>query len=180
MPARQSRTSKVAHKLNGKANGHQPFRIGRSRTGLGLFATEPIKKGTYIAEYVGRLMTNKECDDKPENRYWFEVNARWTVDGSTRANIARYFNHSCRPNADPMIRDRRIRIKTIKNIAPGDEITYDYGKDYFNAYIKPLGCQCVKCRAKRAEERAEKRAANVRKKKRLARKAGREPASPRT
>jgi SET domain-containing protein len=79
-----------------------------------------------------------------------------------------------------MIRDRRIRIKTIKNIAPGDEITYDYGKDYFNAYIKPLGCQCVKCRAKRAAERAEKRAANVRKKKRLTRKVEREPAASRT
>jgi uncharacterized protein len=166
MPARKSRKSKTAHKLN----GHRPFRIGRSRTGLGVFATEPIKKGTYVAEYTGPLMTNKECDETRENRYWFEVNARWTIDGKSRKNIARYFNHSCRPNADPMIRDRRVRIKTIRNIEPGDEITYDYGKDYWNAYIKPLGCQCAKCRAKRAEERAGKRAANARKKKRLERK----------
>jgi SET domain-containing protein len=156
-----------------KANGHakHPFRVARSRTGLGIFATEPIKKNTYIAEYVGPLMTNKQCDEERENRYWFEVNARWTIDGKARKNVARYFNHSCRPNADPMIRDRRVRIKTIKNIAAGEEITYDYGKDYFNAYIKPHGCLCEKCRAKRRVERAEKRAANVRKRKRAERKA---------
>ena len=70
-----------------------------------------------------------------------------------------------------MIRDRRIRIKTIKNIAAGDEITYDYGKDYFNAYIKPHGCRCDKCREKRRVERAEKRAASARRKKRAERKA---------
>ena len=72
--------------------------------------------------------------------------------------------------------NRRIRIKTIKNIAAGDEITYDYGKDYFNAYIKPHGCQCDKCRKKRAEERAEARARNARKRKRAERlRAAQEP-----
>jgi SET domain-containing protein len=167
MPSRKTRARKAPAKLNGHAS--VPYRIGRSRTGLGMFATVPIKKGTFIAEYTGPLMTNKECDEKRENRYWFEVNARWTIDGSPRSNVARYFNHSCRPNADPMIRDRRIRIKSIKNIAEGDEITYNYGKDYFDAYIKPHGCQCDKCRAKRAEERAEMRARNARKRKRAAR-----------
>lgn len=151
-------------------NGHAyPFRVGRSRTGLGVFATEPIKKGTFIVEYLGPLLNNEQCE-KVDNKYLFEVNARWTIDGSPRWNVARYMNHSCRGNADPVIRDRRIRIKAIRNIEPGDEITYDYGKDHFNAYIKPHGCQCDKCRAKRAKERAEKRAANARKKKRLARK----------
>jgi len=192
MPARKSRTSKTAPKANvkkpyangmanakanGAANGHHvPFRVGRSRTGLGVFATEPIRKGTFIIEYVGPLLTNKECDEIPDNRYLFEVNARWTIDGSPRSNLARYINHSCRGNADPVIRDRRIRIKAIKNIEAGDEITYDYGKDHFNAYIKPHGCQCDKCREKRRKERAEVRAANARKKKRLARKLAREAA----
>src|SRR5688572_27165805 len=105
MPARKPRKSQKTRTVrsNGKniENGWQPFRIGRSRTGLGAFATEPIKKGTYIAEYLGYLMTNKECDETPENKYWFEVNARWTINGAARSNVARYFNHSCRPNADP-------------------------------------------------------------------------------
>src|ERR1043166_1554605 len=150
MPARKSAKNnrKAKQQLNGS-----PFRVGRSRTGLGVFATEPIKKGTFIVDYTGPLLTNKECDEIPDNRYLFEVNARWTIDGSPRANVARYINHSCRGNADPVIRDRRIRIKAIRNIEPGDEITYDYGKDHFNAYIKPHGCKCDKCLAKRAKER---------------------------
>ena len=168
MPARKS------SKTNGKAkhalNGAHAFRVGRSRTGLGVFATEPIRKGTFIVDYTGPLLTNKECEDIPDNRYLFEVNARWTIDGSPRSNVARYINHSCRPNADPIIRDRRIRIKAIKNIEAGAEITYDYGKDHFNAYIKPHGCQCDKCREKRRKQRAEVRAASARKRKRAARK----------
>ena len=176
MPARKSR-HKPADQSNGTFNGHCPFRVGRSRTGLGVFATEPIRKGRFIVEYTGRLLTNKECDEIPDNRYLFEVNARWTVDGSPRSNVARYINHSCRGNADPVIRDRRIRIKAIKNIEAGDEITYDYGKDHFNAYIKPHGCRCDKCREKRRKARAEVRVANARKKKRLERKLAREAES---
>lgn len=161
MPTRSLR------KANGKID--KPFRVGRSRTGLGVFATEPIKKNTYIVEYTGPLLTNKQCDEIPDNRYLFEVNKRWTIDGSPRSNVARYINHSCRPNADPMIRDRRIRIKAIKNIAAGDEITYDYGVEHFKIYIKPHGCRCDKCREKRGKERAEVRAANARRRKRAER-----------
>jgi uncharacterized protein len=182
MPARKTRKTNGSRpngskKPNGTANGASPFRVARSRTGLGVFATEPIRKGTFIVEYLGPLLTNKQCDEIPDNRYLFEVNARWTIDGKSRANVARYINHSCRPNADPIIRDRRIRIKAIKNIAPGDEINYDYGKDHFNAYIKPHGCQCDKCREKRRKERAEVRAANARKRKRAERKQQRAAAS---
>jgi len=164
MPAKKLRTKKKP-----KVLGRRVFRVSRSRTGLGVFATAPIKKNKYIVEYTGPLLTNAQCDARPDNRYWFEVNARWTIDGSPRSNVARYINHSCRPNADPMIREHRIFIKSIKNIAPGEEITYDYGKDHFNAYIKPKGCQCVKCRAKRRKERAEARAAAARRRKRAER-----------
>jgi uncharacterized protein len=38
------------------------FRIGRSRTGLGLFATAPIKKGAFIVEYKGRKLTIEQAD----------------------------------------------------------------------------------------------------------------------
>jgi len=166
MPAKKLRSKK-----NPKVLGRRVFRVSRSRTGLGVFATKPIKKNAYIVEYTGPLLTNAQCDARADNRYWFEVNARWTIDGSPRSNVARYINHSCRPNADPIIRDRRIRIKAIKNIEAGAEINYDYGKDHFNAYIKPHGCRCDKCREKRRIERAEVRAANARRRKRAERKA---------
>ena len=53
------------------------FRIGRSRTGLGLFATAPIKKGTFIVEYKGRKLTTKQADklEARGNRYLYEINS---------------------------------------------------------------------------------------------------------
>src|SRR5438105_7005128 len=77
-----------------------PFRIGRSKTGLGLFATVAIRKGAFIAEYWGRRIPTKTADDL-NTKYLFEINSRWTIDGSDRRNLARYINHSCRPNAEP-------------------------------------------------------------------------------
>ena len=133
-----------------------PYRLGRSRTGLGLFATKPIRKGDFIIKYWGRRIANKLADEI-DNRYLFEINSRWTVDGATRRNIARYINHSCRPNAESDVVKGEILITAIKNIAPGDEITYDYGKDHFEGFIKPKGCQCEKCREKRRAARKAKR-----------------------
>jgi SET domain-containing protein len=135
----------------------RPFRVGRSKSGLGLFATKPIKKRTRLAEYKGRRLTNAEAEEKEKryaNRYMFEVNSRWTVDGWNKRNIAKYFNHSCRPNAEADVVRGKIIIRSIRNIKPGDEITYNYGKDYFEAFIKPIGCRCPKCVEKRREERA--------------------------
>ncbi len=123
----------------------KPYRIGKSRTGLGLFATDEIKKGTFIIEYDGPRLTNAEVDRLGSARYLFEVNSRWTIDGSPRWNTARYVNHSCRPNAEPIERKGRIRITAKRRIKEGEEITYNYGKTYFNDFIKPIGCKCAKC-----------------------------------
>lgn len=137
-------------------SSRRPYRIGRSRSGLGLFATAPIAKGQFIIRYVGPKLTNEQAD-RAENKYLFELNNRWTIDGKSRRNTARYINHSCRPNAEVYFVGHAIKIRARKKIEAGEEIGYDYGKDHFNAYIKPKGCQCVKCREKRAEERRAKR-----------------------
>jgi SET domain-containing protein len=144
---------------------NKPYRVGRSRTGLGLFATKPIKKGAKIVRYFGPLLdSKKKKDDAIENKYLFELNNRWTIDGSVRKNIARYINHACKPNAesDVMPRKRKVVIRAIKNIAPGEEINYDYGTDYFKAYLKPIGCKCDACEKKRKKQRAEARAEKAR------------------
>jgi SET domain-containing protein len=152
----------------------KPYRVGRSRTGLGLFATSDIEKGTRIVEYFGPMLDcSKPKDDAIENKYLFELNGRWTIDGSVRRNVARYANHSCRPNAESDVHPRlkKVYIRSIKKIRAGDEITYDYGTDYFREYLKPIGCLCVSCVAKRkaarAEERAKKKRARARKAKRV-------------
>ena len=156
------------------AISNKPYRVGRSRTGLGLFATKPIKKGAKIVRYFGPLLdSKKEKDDAIENKYLFELNNRWTIDGSVRKNIARYINHACRPNAESDVkpRKRKVIIRAIRNIEPGDEINYDYGTDYFKEYIKPIGCKCVACEKKRKKQRAEARAEKARLKAKAERKA---------
>jgi uncharacterized protein len=160
---------------------NKPYRIGRSKTGLGLFATKPIKKGSKIIRYFGPILdSKKEEDDAVENKYLFELNNRWTIDGSIRENVARYINHSCRPNAESDVkpRKRKIFIRAIKDIEPGEEINYDYGTDYFKAYLKPIGCKCVGCEKKRAKKRAEARAERVRLKEKEERKAKRKVEKP--
>ena len=152
----------------------RPYRVARSRTGLGGFATREIRKKELIDRYRGPIIGNAEAD-KRDNRYMFEVNSRWTVDGSSRRNLARYFNHSCRPNAESDVKGHKVIIIARKTIQPGEEITYDYGKDYFDIFLKPIGCKCEKCREKRALERAQKRAKKLRAERRAAA-AGKKPA----
>jgi uncharacterized protein len=155
-------------------SSNKPYRVGRSRTGLGLFATKPIKKGTKIVRYFGPLLdSKKKKDDAVENKYLFELNNRWTIDGSVRKNIARYINHACKPNAESDVRPRKrkVVIRAIKNIEPGEEINYDYGTDYFKAYLKPIGCKCAACEKKRKKKRAEARAERLRLKAKAERKA---------
>jgi len=121
--------------------------VKRTNTGLGLFAVQPIAKGTRIIEYTGPLIPNEEVDQR-RGRYFFGVNSKWTIDGSPRSNVARYINHSCKPNAEAIISGRRVWIWSRKNIQPGEEIAYDYGKEYFEDIIKPMGCRCEKCGSK--------------------------------
>jgi uncharacterized protein len=127
------------------------FRVGRASAGLGLFATAPIRRGEFIAEYTGPRITTAEANAREARgaRYMYEINSRWTVDGSSRSNIARYANHSCRPNAESDVVKGKVILRAIKAIEPGAEITYDYGREYFDLIIKPMGCRCAQCGRKR-------------------------------
>jgi len=112
--------------------------------GLGLFAKEKIEEGDYIIDYVGEILSNAECEFHP-GKYLFEVDDHFTIDGSDRENVARYINHSCDPNAEVEIEKGEINIYAVKDIESGEEIAYDYGKEYFDEFIRPIGCQCKKC-----------------------------------
>src|ERR1700755_1273446 len=135
--------------LNPTAVPEGKFRIARARTGLGLFAVTPYRKREYVATYRGRKLANAEAErlEATGSRYMFEINSRWTIDGSSRLNRARYVNHSCRPNVEAIER-RGSKIVYIarRKIKPDEEITVDYGKDYFEAFITKSRCMCDKCR----------------------------------
>lgn len=125
------------------------FRVGRSKTGLGLFALKKFRKGDYLVTYQGRKLANAEAEELEArgNKYLFEINSRWTRDGSKRSNLARYVNHSCAPNCETMIRGHKITYEACKGIYPGDEILVDYGKNYWDIFIKKHGCRCDACKA---------------------------------
>ena len=95
----------------------RPFRLARSFTGFGLFATRPIKKNLIIAEYKGPRLTTAEAEkaERRGNRYLYEISKHWTIDGTPHSNVARYFNHSCNPNAEI---DGLARPRLHQDLAP--------------------------------------------------------------
>jgi SET domain-containing protein len=138
----------MGKQARGKDNGNGRngnYVIKRTATGFGLFASKSIPKGKRIIEYTGPRISNEEVD-KSSRKYFFGVTSKWSIDGSPRSNLARYINHSCRPNAEALISNGRVWIWSRRNIKAGEEIAYNYGKEYFEGIIKPQGCKCVKCR----------------------------------
>ncbi len=138
------------------------FRIGRSYTGLGLFAVEAIKSRQFIVRYSGRLIPGEVADRLERyrrNKFLFEINKHWCIDGTTRKNLARYVNHSCKPNADAIIRrgTRRVDYVANRRIEPGEEITVDYGENYMEIFFAKDRCLCVPCRRRRARKRRKQR-----------------------
>ncbi len=127
--------------------GEWKLDVKRSSAGLGLFAGEAIPKGACVIEYVGRVISEEETETS-KSRYLFEISKKKTIDGKPKINKAGYINHSCKPNCETKISKGRVFVTAIKNIKPGDELTYDYGKEYVDEFIKPHGCRCAPCAAK--------------------------------
>lgn len=122
------------------------FQVRRGINGLGLYTKVPIKRGARVIEYTGKHLTEEEANRRG-GQYLFDVNKNLTIDGSGRENLARYVNHSCKPNCYAEINssETRVYIFARRRIEPGEELTYNYGKGFWNEYIKPKGCRCPSC-----------------------------------
>lgn len=149
MPGRGERGTAVRKKY---VPGEFDLVVRRSKTGLGLFTGSEIPKNACIIEYDGVLLS-PEQEARSNSRYLFEVHARKTIDGSPRWNTARYINHSCRPNCEPNIYKGRVFIHARRRIRPGEELSYNYGKNYFNEYLKSV-CACPKCKPEKPKAKA--------------------------
>ena len=122
--------------------------IERRRSGIhgwGVFATQRIPKNKRIIDYAGEKISTKESSRR-EARYlkrghiWcFRLNSRWVRDAAVGGNVARYINHSCRPNCWVEIAGDMIWIRASRTIRKGEEITYDYATD--GAKIIPCRCR---------------------------------------
>jgi len=119
-------------------------KVKRSIAGLGLFAAQDIKPDTIIIEYTGERITTAEGDHRG-GKYLFTLDKNWIIDGKDRRNISRYINHSCAYNSETEIdeEEEKIYIRAMNYIKNGEEITYDYGKEYWLEHCQP--CRCSKC-----------------------------------
>ena len=110
------------------------YRVRRSKIhGTGAFAACDIRKGTRITEYVGDRISHAEADrryadkaDDDNHTFLFTVDNRVVIDGGIGGNEAKYINHSCDPNCETVIDERRVFIEAIRDIRKGDELGYDY------------------------------------------------------
>ncbi len=125
--------------------GNHNLAVKRTSIGLGLFALQDIPSGKRIIEYTGALISNDEVAERKCGKYFFRVNTKWVIEGTPRTNTARYINHSCAPNAEAFISGHRVWIWSKKSIKAREEITLDYGEEYFDDHIKLGGCKCAGC-----------------------------------
>jgi SET domain-containing protein len=117
--------------------------------GWGVYAGQPIDEDMRIVEYKGELVSQAEGWRReqrylPRKRIWiFNINTRWVRDAAVGGNIARYLNHSCRPNCYTDIVGHTIWILAARRIRSGEELTYDYNTEG----VAGIRCLCrPRCR----------------------------------
>ena len=125
--------------------------------GRGLYARCEIPDGTKVIEYVGEKITKAEALRREERRraaqkrgddagVWiFELNARHDVDGRSSRNTARLMNHSCQPNCRAEIIRGRIWLVAKRDIAAGEELSFDYGYALEHWELHPCRCGSARC-----------------------------------
>ena len=137
--------------------------LGRSLIqGLGMYASRDVEKGTMIIEYIGLLIRSEvaEVREKQYDRmnlgiYMFRLDDDWVIDATVHGGPARFINHSCDPNCQAELvvfdksserKEKRIIITSVRRIASGEELTYDYKIDFENDDKIPCNCGSSSCR----------------------------------
>ncbi len=143
-----------------KTSKHKIERRQSSIHGNGVFAIEPIAKGERIVRYKGKLRTHEEVDaeygaiDEDGHTFLFTLNDDYVIDANVDGNIARWINYSCDPNAEAVLEENskgkshkdKVYIEAIRDIKPGEELSYNYGivldEPHTPALKKLWGCHC--------------------------------------
>ncbi|WP_396222589.1 SET domain-containing protein [Gemmatimonas sp.] len=127
--------------------------------GLGAFAIRPLPAGTRIIEYAGERLTPAQADARyPDvagarhHTFLFAIDDDVVVDASVNGNEARFLNHSCAPNCDVVVDDKRLWIEALHDIEVGEELVYDYAfvlEERHTPAAKrryPCACGTITCR----------------------------------
>ena len=119
--------------------------------GKGVFAARAFAKGERIIEYKGKVITEEAADerygdDESNHTFLFLLDNDMVIDAYRGGNSARWINHSCNPNCEPVEEDDRLYIHAIRNIKAGEELSYEYNlviEDRYTPAIKRLyACRC--------------------------------------
>jgi SET domain-containing protein len=126
--------------------------------GRGVYALRRFRAGERIIELVGERISAEESDRRaellPENghTFFFWVDDDLVLDCGVNGNSARFINHHCEPNCEAVIEDERVFIDAIRDIAPGEELTFDYNLCWYETdepeELALYACRCgaAKCR----------------------------------
>ena len=110
--------------------------------GQGAFAAEPVPARRKIGEVRGEAISVREARRRAKGQQRImivELSERRAIDASQSTDPLRFTNHSCRPNAVLRIRQGRVEFYAMHDIAPGDEITVDYGETHHEGRLQ---CRC--------------------------------------
>ena len=121
--------------------------------GRGVYAREAIPAGARIIEYRGERISNEEAERRypddfegEHHTFLFAVDDDTMVDAAFSGNLARWVNHSCDPNCETVIEGGRIYLESLRDIAPGEELAYDYNyilpERHTPARKKRYPCRC--------------------------------------
>jgi SET domain-containing protein len=116
--------------------------------GQGVFAAEAVRRRLKIGEIRGESITVGEARiraTRSERIMIVELSAKKAIDFSRSGDPMRYTNHSCKPNAQLVIRNGRVEFYALRDISPGDEITVDYGETHHDGKL-PCRCGAPGCR----------------------------------
>lgn len=135
----------------------RPWAVRRSpRHGRGVYATARIPAGTPIIEYTGELISEAEGErryptlpdgaEEAEHTYLLTLDDTRVIDANVGGNAARFINHSCEPNCEPMPYGDHMWIVAVRDIRPGEELAYDYAieldEPHTPARKRRFPCRC--------------------------------------
>lgn len=160
-PSAVARGRAGAKAARGAPGGGRRIQVRRSGVhGKGVFALMPIAKGERIIEYLGEVVTWPEALSRhphdpsdPNHTFFFHIDDGHVIDAAVGGNAARWINHACSPNCKAEQEDERVFIDARRDIAPGEELFYDYGLVIDERYTAKLKqeyeCRCGNARCRR-------------------------------
>ena len=137
-----------------KARDRRRIQVRKSGVhGKGVFALQPLQAGERILEYKGELIGWPEAlrrhphdPSDPNHTFYFHIDEAHVIDANVGGNAARWINHACAPNCKAEEEGTRVFIRALRDIAPGEELFYDYGliidERYTPRLKKEYACRC--------------------------------------